>query len=242
MEETEEIEVKEMYFNLELNSFLSISNSFIGNTKAKTRDPILVFDIDDTIYNFKDNLREKYLHCLDDFARNNNIRKEIYGDYYETYGHESLGFFINHRIPPAVYFNMIDKKVFKDFDPLVDNELINLLKSIDYKKYGFTNGYHKSIYGVLQKMQMLDLFEKILHPDYDNAEELIIKPHPESFSFVERYLNTEGENIYFFDDNKKNYKAALERGWNAYLVSPSTLKDFVKIAMRKIQKNAQKSS
>lgn len=234
--------LKEEYLKLKIPSLLKITKSPEQPKLVKTNEPVFIFDVDDTLYNFKEQLREYYIDYLYKFAQQKNITDyvEICRNYYLNYGHESLGFLHHHKTHPQEYFDMVDTKAFTHFIPKINNELIDLLKCINYKMYCFTNGYHSNVINTLGKLNILHFFEYVIHPDYDGGIDVIIKPSHDAFAFVEEYLQVDPKNIYFFDDNKYNVKTALERGWNAYIVDADNLTKTLKEVIKKLNKMNKK--
>lgn len=55
-----------------------------------------------------------------------------------------------------------------------------------------------------------------------------IKPNNNIYEKVINTIDTEPQNIIFFDDNKNNIEGALKSGMTAYLVTGKTIKEFIK--------------
>jgi len=63
-------------------------------------------------------------------------------------------------------------------------------------------------------------FPTLQHFTYRHASHLVgvMKPDPWIYELYEEATGVSGEQIVFFDDRQENVRAALERGWRAYVV------------------------
>ena len=60
---------------------------------------------------------------------------------------------------------------------------------------------------------------------YLSYEMHLVKPNKDIYERMIKDLNTEVENIYFFDDNQENVNIAKELGINAYCVTGDSIKN-----------------
>lgn len=108
-------------------------------------------------------------------------------------------------------------------------EIIKKLKNLGYKVY------------LLSNLKEIDYEKFIKHFDISIFDELflsfklgMLKPNDDIYQYVINKLNTNPENIYFFDDNKENVEGAIKNGINAYQVTGETVKKVVEEILNKI--------
>lgn len=105
-------------------------------------------------------------------------------------------------------------------------EIINTLNSSDkYELYGLTN-WPGDGFVVLEKLypELISKFKKVIVSGYTGHK----KPDPEFFKLAQSEIgNPSPENVYFFDDKKRNIEAAKQLlGWNGFVFEDaSTIKD-----------------
>lgn len=112
-----------------------------------------------------------------------------------------------------------------------DNELNELIKSLDCRKFCFTNGCKARAEKILNYLGLYDIIEAVICCDEEVNGELILKPKNSSFNFVKELLQIKDPGkIYFFDDKIQIIEAAAEHGWNAYHIQDNlliTLKELI---------------
>lgn len=189
------------------------------NLKKKHTNPIndeivLVFDIDNCLYNSKElvdheesNIKKRFLElangneedwftCMTSFK----LYREIFHSLFKVHPSDFTQYY---EIPQLHSF----------IQP--DQELKEMLQKIKFRKFCFTNACKKRAAHILSYLGILDLFESIICADTMETE-FICKPMQESYSFLEEYLGIKNkEKIYFFDDTLKNIEGAKRAGWNA---------------------------
>ena len=108
-------------------------------------------------------------------------------------------------------------------------EIIKKLKNLGYKVY------------LLSNLKEIDYEKFIKHFDVSIFDELflsfklgMLKPNDDIYQYVINKLNTNPENIYFFDDNKENVEGAIKNGINAYQVTGETVKKVVEEILNQI--------
>ena len=103
----------------------------------------------------------------------------------------------------------------------VDNELIQLLDSIQFPKYIYTNATFGHANVVLNKMGIDEKFKKI----YSRDTMPLMKPHINSAIDVENNIkysihSNQKYDFYFFDDLLDNLSTGKKRGWTTIWISP----------------------
>ena len=98
-------------------------------------------------------------------------------------------------------------------------EIINNLKKNNQKICMLSN-LRKIDFEWFETQYDINNFDKL----YLSYEMHLVKPDKDIYEEMIKDLNTEVENIYFFDDNQDNINAAKELGINAYCVTGDTIK------------------
>ena len=100
-----------------------------------------------------------------------------------------------------------------------DKELIHYLNKCEGSKYIYTNGTSGHALTVLQKMGLIDIFEKIYSRDTIDY----MKPDHKSAYDVHDDISirdTQPKVIFFFDDRLENLKMGSQFGWYTIWIHP----------------------
>lgn len=111
------------------------------------------------------------------------------------------------------YYNSFSKK------PLLNN----LIKTLDGKKYIFSNANYEHVNEVLSKMKLKTLFKKIASSDQFDGN---LKPSSKSFEYVIKkfQLDKKTDKVYFFEDSIENLRMAKKFNWITILINPNVNK------------------
>lgn len=198
---------------------------FRGSIRNIGDDYVFLFDIDDTLYKFTEQLY------------NNQIKS--YHEAYEKLRKQHLD--KNNDIPEVHvalkdnplfggtfknYFNIspIQLEAFReqcDYNDFLerDDKLRNILIDLPFRKWAFTNGTRSRAEPILEILGMDDCFEGVICLD-DELQEVIGKPMKEAFEFVENLLGIVNRSkVFFFDDNHHNIKTGNSIGWKSFHIT-----------------------
>ncbi|EJW05201.1 pyrimidine 5'-nucleotidase [Edhazardia aedis USNM 41457] len=209
-----------------------------------SKEPIFVFDIDDTLYCQSNGMSVVIKQKIHEYAKLKNISDgeitNLCEHYSREYGLAIKGFCKHHEgVDPEEFNQLVDGSIDLEEYIKVDKDLSALLLQIPYKKFCFTNASIIHADKVLNALGIRDFFDAIFHCEYKSNGEFISKPDDESFLFIEKYCNQKPQNIFFFDDNERNIKAAVKRGWNAFLINKEkNIKLAIKESINIIQSSA----
>jgi len=188
----------------------------------------LVFDVDDTLYPKSLGLHNSGWERL--LSIFNTNKKEEFGighlsaDDYKTHGDDLLrkqnnfnwdGFmgYICDQDISSIEFN---------------HNLKESLKKLPHKKIIYTDADYRHMHRVLEKLSISDLFTHKFSCADGNYH---FKPYPESFNAFFQKTKINPHESAFFEDTKKNLKAAKTYGMMTILISEETEKpeycDFV---------------
>lgn len=189
---------------------------------------VFIFDVDDTLYDFKGLLRKKYIEYLRKYtsAITNKTLEEsekLCLEYYKEFGLTSTGLFKNHNVCPFDYFETVEKKTWEHLQEKVNHDLVKILQSIPFKKWCLSNSIHSIVGETLKKIGLYEIFDGYFGRSIYTAD-LFYKPDPRVYKFVEKILGVKRPSqIYFFDDNVEFIEGAKNAGWNVFLVKHDTL-------------------
>lgn len=115
----------------------------------------------------------------------------------------------------SIFTGPIRNGLFKD-----TVEIIDKLKKNNQKICMLSN-LRKLDFEWFETQYDINNFDKL----YLSYEMHLVKPNKDIYEEMIKDLNTEVENIYFFDDNQDNVNAAKELGINAYCVTGDSIKN-----------------
>lgn len=115
----------------------------------------------------------------------------------------------------SIFTGSIRNGLFKD-----TVEIIDKLKKNNQKICMLSN-LRKLDFEWFETQYDINNFDKL----YLSYEMHLVKPNKDIYEKMIKDLNTEVENIYFFDDNQENVNIAKELGINAYCVTGDSIKN-----------------
>ena len=133
--------------------------------------------------------------------------KELQTNYFYKYNTSLNGLMIHHKIPPREfldYVHDIDLSFLKK-----DKILRNELKSLNYKKFVFTNGSKEHVKNITSHLGIDDQFEDIF--DIVDAE-FNPKPEAKAFDLMLKKFNIRPDETLYIEDIAKNLSIGKERG------------------------------
>lgn len=200
--------------NFKKPEYIHLNNKNINIKVKNIKKPLLLFDIDGTLYNditynygmHWKNALEKLFQLL-----NKSFSLDQYMSYNKKYGLAFKGYFVENIVTYSDYLKFLEFLPFNIFKE--NSELLNYLTSLENSKWCFTNACHIHSKNILTKLGIENVFEYIFVCDYSNHIP-VHKPMIEAYKFIENVAGT--NEILFFDDVKENIKTAKKLGWNAY--------------------------
>lgn len=161
-----------------------------GIIKAVGNDPLLIFDIDSTLYpghlNIEKMIMDEILRYL---IRKMNmseecVRERLY-ELNQKYGLASLGIQSEIESVEVGFYSKYISKVF-EYENYIkpDSVLRNLLNSINIRKICFTNADSISAVRILKRLGVFECFEAVITID-SFERRFICKPQVEAYKFVE---------------------------------------------------------
>lgn len=117
-------------------------------------------------------------------------------------------------------------KVYNNLDNSLYIDTVEIIKELKRKHYKI---------GLLSNLRLMDFNrykDQLEQLSFDymflSYKMKCIKPNNDIYEKVINTIDTEPQNIIFFDDNKNNIEGALKSGMTAYLVTGKTIKEFIK--------------
>ena len=104
-------------------------------------------------------------------------------------------------------FGIVDYKNIK-----VDINLSRILNNLNSPKYIYSNGTYGHVKEILNKMNLINSFDKL----YARDTIPYMKPYIESYKFIEQDIRkkyNDRNKYYFFDDRLENLQTAKSIGW-----------------------------
>lgn len=212
-----------------VNKFIPMSSQFLTTKKLplETYTDLLVFDIDNTLYDQELNILSFVQNKIfDKINTENEKRPEILRRLKGEYGFATKGMYEEGMVDQATYLNIVHGIDYKSYF-LPDPELRTLLKGIDTKKVCFTNAEYYHGKRTLEELEVLDCFDFVICVDH-SIPNFICKPMNKSFDFIEKIFQVRNR-IIFFDDGLDNIEKARERGWKGHhIVHYEELKEHIR--------------
>jgi len=203
--------------------------NFFYTLDMKNNDFTLFIDLDGTVYDKNNGMLDEMLVRMDQFMHSvlgipeENIL-QTRENYYRQYGSTLKGLQFHHEINPEEYLEYIhDLDLTKYLAP--DPELRDILQSIPYPKWIFTNSDRNHSQRVLKALGIEDLFEGIL-----DVWAMRYIPKPERWVYKEALSlvgNPKSHQCVFVDDTLMNLPPASEIGWQTVWINsgPSSQSD-----------------
>jgi len=177
-----------------------------------------LFDLDNTIYspNTKifdeiDNRMKKYISKLLKISESEAFK--IQKLYYKEFGTTLSGLIKNHNVNADEFLDYVHKVDLKNLTESKD--LKNSISQLGGKKIIYTNGDLKHAENVLNKLNILDLFDDIF--DIKKSS-LIPKPNKESLESLINFYNLNPRETVYFEDIEINLKNAYDFGITTFLI------------------------
>lgn len=208
-------------------------NNNLRHNMPTGNDLILVFDIDDCLYQSVELANHHADYVKNGFINLSKLTEDDWHMHCTSFPLYRELFFKLFNIHPSDFCKVFDMpELHKFVSP--DLDLKTLLESIKIRKFCFTNGSKERAKLVLSYLQIEHIFEAIVCSDTIDTE-FICKPMAEAYKFFENYTGvTDPKKIYFFDDSEKNIKNAISHGWNAVHVNID-IKDCIKNVLSEIK-------
>ena len=185
----------------------------------------ILFDLDDTIYppssHVWDMISDRiHTYMIDKIGIPQEQVSAMRNKYYQTYGTTLRGLVIHHQIDPEEYLNFVhDVPVLDHLIP--DPKLKEMLQSLPYQKYIFTNSDNKHANRVLNHLGIQDQFAGIIGiMDFFPS----CKPMKEAFEIALKIIGQHPEECIFIDDSIKNLNQANQLGIFTILPNAKTIK------------------
>lgn len=190
-------------------------------------NPIIIFDIDNTLYKENKNLVfQRRLPGYNLIKNETNITFDQFNKLSEKYTHEyglNYAGFVNDYDLNAETVSNLDtikgncKPFFTDA-----NKKVEFFEKLPYKLFAFSNTNIAQSKNTLEDLGLDKFFEIVIAPTFKKDKKLICKPSEEAFTIVNNILNTKkNKKVFFFDDNIKNVETANKIGWIGVHVTDS---------------------
>lgn len=213
------------------NSEIMLSYKNINNFKINMfpkNEPVMIFDLFNTIYPIMDHHGREYRGNIFTYLCRKgvdtetamNVSKRRIIEYGEVQAIKSV-LPSRNLYSSSEYFNEVDYKTFRKVTLGIDNEIVEVFKKIQSKKFIFSNGEISLVRNVLMSLGIEDLIDGIFYLDYHD-ESIPSKGSEYPYELINIHLPT--NKIYYFDDSEKNIIIARRRGWNAFKVNQDYLK------------------
>lgn len=197
------------------------------------RDPLFLYDIDDTLYHPSNNLqRLERVFLTEKFMGLKNSQLS-FDECLQMVNLYSAAFHAHCNLSLEEYWEMLAE--FDYLRHISANPMLRefLLSMEGVRRCCFTNGSKDRAESILTKMGLLDCFEAVVCIGKLDKS-FCCKPLDNSYSFVSRVLGIEVPgNVHFFDDSERNISKSRELGWNGYLVTENDC--IIDVSMRALE-------
>ena len=175
----------------------------------------IIFDIDNTLILFKDSFAYSYAEIFPDKdlkkAKEVYDALEFYEDEEDIYTEEKMLNFLNRKLNYSFTIDMIKKineEVAENWVNEKNQELIDTLKYLSekYEIYALTNWFTKTQKRRLEKMDILQCFDKVIGTDI-----VKIKPHKEAYLLASQGIKIE-ECLFVGDSARKDLDVPYQMG------------------------------
>ena len=178
-----------------------------------------LFDLDNTIYSPDtkvfdeiDSRMKKYISKLLKISENEAFKVQKL--YYKEFGTTLSGLMKNHNINADDFLDYVHKVNLENLTESKD--LKKSISQLGGKKIIYTNGDLKHAENVLNKLNILNLFDDIF--DIKKSS-LIPKPNKESLESLINFYNLNPRETVYFEDIEINLKNAYDFGMTTFLIN-----------------------
>jgi putative hydrolase of the HAD superfamily len=178
-----------------------------------------VFDLDNTLYKAECGLFDK-VHILmgkyieEKIGLNSGEAQALRSKYYHQYGTTLRGLMMEHQIDPNDYLEYVHQINYDVVEP--NRPLGDVIKNLKGKKYIFTNANYGHVEKVLEKLNMIDVFDGC----FDISEsDYLPKPHKQVYEAFQNKFNLDSKSTAMFEDLHINLKEPFDMGWKTVWVT-----------------------
>ncbi|KAF8401699.1 hypothetical protein HHK36_012645 [Tetracentron sinense] len=193
----------------------------------------LIFDLDDTLYSSKTGVSEACKRNIEDFLvmkcgfaedKASNLRIELF----KTYGSTLAGLrALGYDVDADEYHSFVHGRLpYEAIKP--DSQLRNLLRTINQRKFIFTNSDRNHAIKVLERLGLQDCFDQIIcfetiNPNLSRSSRLdefpvVLKPSMDAMNIALDVAEVDPRRTLFLDDNDRNIAAGKAAGLRTVLV------------------------
>ena len=184
------------------------------------KEPILLFDLDGTLYpidcGYIEESRENIFNYMTEkgFAKSPENAKEIWWPLFRKYNQSIRGLRAGgYQINEGEYWDYVRRGMEKYFSK--DDNLRNLLTSIEVDKYIFTNCHEIQAGQLLEILGIKDCFKGIFGAGFMGEH---CKPEKEVFLKVFDALDADASQLTLFEDSYKNLVTAKSLGMSTVFI------------------------
>ena len=178
-----------------------------------------IFDLDNTLYSADSGIFQQVHKLMGKFIVehlnvNINEAKKIQRKYYKEHGTTLKGLMDNHGVNPDSFLEEVHNLDYSIVSPNL--KLAKNLKSLNGKKFIFTNASKKHADIILDKLQITNLFEGIFDIKMANY---IPKPEIQTYEKLIETYNINPNKTIMFDDIAKNLVPASQKGFTTVWIN-----------------------
>ncbi|KAK1350484.1 hypothetical protein LUQ84_000721 [Hamiltosporidium tvaerminnensis] len=217
------------YSNPEIEIFSNIlffNNIDCEPNELLLNDKVIIFDLDDTLYEKNTGLVENIHTNVDSFSDLLGINKSLFKNLYEKSKKSNTRYLIEIFKIRKISFENIHEIFYGNIpynDKLDKNSsVIEIFKGIKSRKICFTNGSHIHAIKCLNAIGLLEYFDAIFS-SYIGEQDVINKPNADSYNLITNFLFYRKFTIYFYDDKEKNLELPIKLGWKCFLINEDIL-------------------
>lgn len=181
---------------------------------------ILVFDLDNTLYPYQSGLYthiNERMNCFiaERLCQSLSEVDRVRTRFIQQYGTTQEGLSKHYGISPQDFLAYAhDIQIESFIQP--NHCLKDLMKSIPFPKYLFSNSPLLAIQRVLTHLEIDQFFSGLISIE---TSQYIGKPNPSSFQAIIKILPEKCDKVLFFDDEPKNIEAGKVFGWHGVWVN-----------------------
>jgi putative hydrolase of the HAD superfamily len=145
---------------------------------------------------------------------NSGEAQALRSKYYHQYGTTLRGLMMEHQIDPNDYLEYVHQINYDVVEP--NRSLGDVIKNLKGKKYIFTNANYGHVEKVLEKLNMIDVFDGC----FDISEsDYLPKPHKQVYEAFQNKFNLDSKSTAMFEDLHINLKEPFDMGWKTVWVT-----------------------
>lgn len=201
----------------------------VTDSKIVDNSPVFIFDLDFCLYDSPSLVQSEMNKAKQIFMSKYEKTEEEYEKCNKNYANWISMFWHECKMHPEEYSLDADMHDF-NFHLKKNNLLKEKLKSLPYKIFLFSNAQIHRVTSILKILELTDVFHCHFVGDHLSTE-LVLKPKPEAYEFVQRAIGVEPERIHFFDDTVRNVEGAKAVGWNTYQVKGDIMEQIDRVLM-----------